>query len=133
MEAKEAMMTESRPVRARYLGLQERLGGPPVPLYRLLEDVPGHPADSTVSGPTLRELGYSLPGLPCTGDPLRGCPHPGVWLLFWPSGPGVAPDSQVLCDGCLADVKPALGPHPSRMGPVVVPIEVALHPVGNVA
>lgn len=50
---------------AVHLGDQEQAGGkPPIPLYNLTEDIPGHPKGSTVSGDTLVKEGYDLPDKP---------------------------------------------------------------------
>lgn len=47
---------------ATHLGDQEQAGGkPPIPLYNLHEDIPGHSKGSTVSGDTLTKAGYDLP------------------------------------------------------------------------
>lgn len=46
---------------AMFDGMQERRGRPPMPLYTLTEDLPGHPKGSTLSGETLEQLGYRLP------------------------------------------------------------------------
>lgn len=52
------------PAPAYYIGTQSGFADiPAFSLYNLTADIPGHPAGSTVSDITLRELGYSLPEL----------------------------------------------------------------------
>lgn len=46
---------------ATFLGLQPRVSGPPVALYNLTEDIPGHPKGSTVAAETLRKAGFDVP------------------------------------------------------------------------
>jgi hypothetical protein len=46
---------------AVYIGSQERLSGSPIALFNLLQDIPGHCVDSTVSAQTLRANGVRVP------------------------------------------------------------------------
>ena len=62
----------TRPAPATFLGWQESSKGPPVALYNLVQDVPGHPKGSTVAAQTLRRLGFEPPEPP----PPPGAPAP---------------------------------------------------------
>jgi hypothetical protein len=46
---------------AEFLGYQECPGREPLALFCLTDDVPGHPLGSTVSGETLKALGFAIP------------------------------------------------------------------------
>jgi hypothetical protein len=48
------------PIKAHYIGEQERPGKPPIRLYNPLFDIPGHPgtAHSSMSLETLHNMGY---------------------------------------------------------------------------
>lgn len=47
---------------ARFAGFQERPGGkPPLELYHLTRDIPGHPRGSTVARETIERAGFTLP------------------------------------------------------------------------
>lgn len=46
---------------AVYIGSQERIKGAPIALFNLLQDIPGHCVDSTVSAQTLRANGVRVP------------------------------------------------------------------------
>jgi len=48
------------PIKAHYIGMQERPGHAPLELWNLEEDViPQHPIGSTVSRQTLESLGFT--------------------------------------------------------------------------
>lgn len=44
-----------------FCGWQARRLGPPLALYTLTRAIPGHPAGSTLSAPTLLAAGFRLP------------------------------------------------------------------------
>ena len=46
---------------ARFIGWQERIGKPPIQLFNLTADIPGHPKGSTVAAETLKRAGYDVP------------------------------------------------------------------------
>jgi hypothetical protein len=46
------------PVQATYIGVQEWAGHASLELWNLGEDIPGHPAGSTVCRKTLESYGY---------------------------------------------------------------------------
>jgi len=103
----------TRPIApATFLGYQQASGRPPLALYVLTAAIPGHPADSTVSGPTLVAAGYQLPvahicDLFC--DERQGgrrCPEmppsvdPLVSACHGCGGEGVPLDTEGLCWPC---------------------------------
>jgi hypothetical protein len=47
-------------VKAKFAGWQKTRDGSHFALYNLLEDIPGHPAGSTVAFQTLRAAGYTI-------------------------------------------------------------------------
>lgn len=66
--------TGEKPAPVEFQGLQEVLkkGGqdqPPLELWGLTEDVPGHPKGSTLTRKTLEDLGYTVPEAPTPGGP----------------------------------------------------------------
>ena len=54
---------------AVFIGMQECPDHDPLPLFSLTEAIPGHPLASTVSEPTLRQLGYAIPSYKKEGHP----------------------------------------------------------------
>lgn len=60
-----------KPAPAVFVGLQERPGRAPVPLYNLTRGIPGHPKSSTVSGATLRAAGFTPPPPPPKKNPRK--------------------------------------------------------------
>lgn len=49
----------------KFLGMQERAGGkPPLELWNLTTDLPGHPKGSTLTRATLEKLGLAVPPAP---------------------------------------------------------------------
>lgn len=72
----------------RFLGWQERHGRRPIALFCLEAEIPGHPADSSVTALTLLAAGYRLPAVPCAGP---DCTRAAVWVAF-----GYRPDREQL-------------------------------------
>lgn len=75
---------------ATFIGLQEMLRGPPVELYNLTADIPGHPRGSTVSRQTLEAHGYKLGQVMVVGGNRGGKSAAGVTTPIIRSGAHVS-------------------------------------------
>lgn len=98
--AQQIAQTEPRLAPAVFTGVQETglPGRPPFPIYNLTEDVPGYSKGSTVAGPTLERLGFTLP-------PVEAAPVKQPAPVSQPSIPPVAPAPSVQVE--VAPVEPS--------------------------
>lgn len=101
-----------------FIGWQERPRDWPLPLFILDEPIGDQPAGSTASALSFLEAGLEVPGIPCGGEPLVGCPRPSTTVAFFSGAAGVfLPDAVPLCDGHRQDYARDVG---APGGPVVM-------------